>query len=207
MNYALINSCSNAQYIPQDKVKVKYFRSLYILIQNISLVNCLGEDTYVQPTNLKIVKILKIDTVVIGYIFKTKNKLIIVFGSSTTQYQLIQSLNIQLTDLCKIVKQDIVWINGTEEIIIAGIYLIKYQPSVISFAGPRVLSTHTAMRIDKLKLPIYRICNTEDVITDLPLSIYMGLLYSHVGKVRTFTLNLNDYFLNHTIKIICILVT
>ena len=90
--------------------------------------------------------------------------------------------------------------------VLAGLDFAELKPTVVLFAGPRVLDIAGAKVFDMLVPKCLRVYNTEDVITALPPAILdmndsksgVKQCYMHVGEGFSFTDNLCDVFRNHT---------
>ena len=65
-----------------------------------------------------------------------------------------------------------------------------------SFASPRVGNAAFADIINK-ESTAFRVANTEDIITTLPLPIVGKTIYEHTDTCISFSMNLNNYTKNH----------
>lgn len=82
---------------------------------------------------------------------------------------------------------------------LAAFDLNQYEPIVYTFASPRVFNIEGAQGYNNLITYTYRIHNTEDIFTSLPLPVIFGVDYEHVGNGGIpFTDNLGSMAANHT---------
>jgi len=68
--------------------------------------------------------------------------------------------------------------------------------TLYSFAGPRVGNVEFANTMNK-ENTIFRVANTSDLATSVPLPITGNCIYSHFDKCITFTKNYGTYTQNH----------
>ena len=77
--------------------------------------------------------------------------------------------------------------------------LVNFVPRVYTFAAPRVFNITGAKRYDQIITYSYRVHNTEDIFTSLPLPVIFGVEYEHTGNGGIpFTNNLGSMAANHT---------
>jgi Lipase (class 3) len=82
---------------------------------------------------------------------------------------------------------------------LAAFDLNRYEPVIYTFAAPRVFNIKGAQKYNNLVTYTYRIHNTEDIFTSLPLPVIFGIDYEHVGSGGIpFTDNLGSMAANHT---------
>ncbi len=82
---------------------------------------------------------------------------------------------------------------------LAAFDLNQYEPIIYTFAAPRVFNIPGAGQYNSLVTYTYRIHNTEDIFTSLPLPVIFGVDYEHVGDGGIpFTNNLGSMSENHT---------
>lgn len=79
--------------------------------------------------------------------------------------------------------------------------LASYNPAVYSFASPRVFNPAGADQYKKMLPNSYRVFNTEDLVTTVPLPVgtkSTSPVYEHVDDGYSFTNNLGEVWFNHT---------
>lgn len=78
--------------------------------------------------------------------------------------------------------------------------LAGYQPIHYSFAAPLVFNPFGAIEYNKLIKNSYRVINSSDLVTHIPLPIMPNKdLFATVGTEIAFQWNLGVYFWNHTV--------
>lgn len=92
---------------------------------------------------------------------------------------------------------------------LAALDLYEYKPIIYTFAAPRSLNKLGSFFVDKYVPDFWRIYNTEDLVTDLPLTVSGENLFptnpfapakwtfSHCGKGKGFTNAYDDFLMNH----------
>jgi triacylglycerol lipase len=84
---------------------------------------------------------------------------------------------------------------------IVDLYVQDSSPMFLyTFGSPRVGNPDFVNLFDHLFLSfhnVYRVYNTEDIVTTLPFPVWGSILYSHVGTAISFTANLGSLVLNH----------
>ena len=80
--------------------------------------------------------------------------------------------------------------------------------TVYTFASPRVGNEALTDYIDHIKLPLFRVVNTEDIVPQIPLPVSPNLqqfddpsFYSHCGIEHSFTENWLSGINNHSLAI------
>lgn len=76
--------------------------------------------------------------------------------------------------------------------------LASYKPTVYSFASPRVFNQAGAEQYNKMLPYSYRVYNTEDIVTSVPLPVEGSVVYEHVNNGYGITNNLGAIWFNHT---------
>lgn len=118
-------------------------------------------------------------------------------------YNMYSSIRSQLLDILKTRESQNVYITGHSLggalSTLAGYDLANLQPIVYTFSSPRVFNISGADRYTNIVPYTYRIFNTEDIFTSLPLPVGFNIEYQHVGNGGiSFTLNLGSMSENHT---------
>jgi hypothetical protein len=84
---------------------------------------------------------------------------------------------------------------GAALTLLCALDFLEYNPIVYNFAAPRVVNNEVKNVLDALS--IWRIYNTEDLVTMLPLPVMGNYNFVHVGNNVSFIDNQGNYIDNH----------
>lgn len=217
--------CQTAAYLPYPSF-IPNEKFLFTLDANVYFNNCPNLGPIPIPkgfTAKKITSSVKGYNDMYGYVFENQDTVILSFTGTYHYYQWGLDLETELVPFYNFkahqgfvaiyngMKDQLNSLNiGNRKLYISGIslggalsllsayHLHKYNPIVYAFASPRVFDISGAKIVDKLVPNILRICNTEDMVPTLPIASSGQFEYMHVGKCKTFTLNLGSPIKNHT---------
>merc|ERR1712100_442368 len=80
---------------------------------------------------------------------------------------------------------------------LAALDYYEYRPLHYTYGSPRTGNQVWADTFNDLVPISWRVYNAEDLITEVPPPVILGLVYSHIGQPVTFDINLGSVQENH----------